>query len=382
MIVKLPSIRFISLIAAIVFALPIPLGIWAGFYLWVSPLLFLDSALAVRTFVAFNFLGLIALALIVWKNRWFCRYLCPTGVLCDAVSKIGWKRKALQRIPALAAPLCLISLILAAFGVPVLSLLDPISLFSMFVDGLQAKEPVVLWFKITGLLFVLTLNVVIPHIWCQRVCPLGGLQDLCTEMRLTAREWKSTPKRRFNLKRRYLIAGAVGAGLGLIAQRLAHAQSRIVLRPPGALPESQFTTTCLRCGNCARACPTGVIKPSMDTSDWIRVLTPQIRFIDSYCLPECVNCGCVCPSGAIARYSLEEKKRLAIGVARIRIADCLLTHNRECDRCKTYCAYHAIEIGTPEDGFSSYPSVSKERCVGCGACQIVCPVEAIEIECG
>src|SRR5438105_3930740 len=33
-----------------------------------------------------------------------------------------------------------------------------------------------------------------------------------------------------------------------------------VLRPPGALPEAEFTSTCSRCGHCAEVCPANAIQ--------------------------------------------------------------------------------------------------------------------------
>lgn len=320
------------------------------------------------------------MALMVWKKRWFCRYLCPTGVLCDAVSKCGRSPKVLSRIPSFSKSLCLIALILAAFGVPWLALLDPISLFYSFCDGFRAQSTAAQVLKLSGLILVLGLNFAVPYSWCQRFCPLGGLQDLCAELRKAAFEWLKAPRKKVSYSRRAAIAGLAGIGLGFFTRRLASARSRQVLRPPGALPEPQFKTTCIRCGNCVHACPTGVLKPSLDSNDWIGALTPQILFIDSYCLPECVQCGRVCPSGAIVRFSQEGKIRFPVGIARIQISNCLLTRNRECDRCKTYCAYAAIEIKKSEADFSAFPFVVDTRCAGCGACQIICPVEAIRID--
>ena len=36
-------------------------------------------------------------------------------------------------------------------------------------------------------------------------------------------------------------------------------QSRTLLRPPGALPEREFLSTCYHCGNCADSCPVDAI---------------------------------------------------------------------------------------------------------------------------
>ena len=175
------------------------------------------------------------------------------------------------------------------------------------------------------------------------------------------------------------MASVIGLGIGAISRSLAAARLKNPLRPPGAAPESRFVMLCARCGNCVNVCPTDIIYTSLDMKDPIGALAPSIRFEQSYCLPDCVRCGSVCPSGAITPFSLEEKKQLVIGIARIDLKDCLLTNNRECDRCKAFCEYGAIQIVTSEDDFSSYPEIVVDRCVGCGACQIVCPVGVISV---
>ncbi|MBZ0255987.1 4Fe-4S dicluster domain-containing protein, partial [bacterium] len=90
-------------------------------------------------------------------------------------------------------------------------------------------------------------------------------------------------------------------------------------------------------------------------------------------------CGAVCPSGAIENFSVKDKTHLVIGLAVIDQANCLLAQNKECDLCKTYCPYAAIAIKESEFDFSSYPDVNLDLCVGCGACEIICPVHVIEI---
>lgn len=50
---------------------------------------------------------------------------------------------------------------------------------------------------------------------------------------------------------------------------------RRYLRPPGAIDEAAFLLACTRCGDCAKACPTGVIK-FLDASSGAAVGTPYI----------------------------------------------------------------------------------------------------------
>ena len=92
MIFKPKRIRNISLVAATILSLPLPLGILTGFYLWTSPFILLNSVLALKSIVIFNIFGFAVLILTIYKDLWICRYFCPTGVLCDSISRITEKK--------------------------------------------------------------------------------------------------------------------------------------------------------------------------------------------------------------------------------------------------------------------------------------------------
>jgi ferredoxin-type protein NapG len=75
---------------------------------------------------------------------------------------------------------------------------------------------------------------------------------------------------------------------------------------------------------------------------------------------------------------VHEKKNFVMGTATIELKKCYLNIGRECNQCRHYCEFDAIEMKT---GPSSprLPRVIEERCVGCGACQVVCPPQVIKI---
>src|SRR6185295_14647591 len=56
---------------------------------------------------------------------------------------------------------------------------------------------------------------------------------------------------------------------------VANEYAPVLLRPPGALPEADFLSTCSRCGECVRACPVLCIKMEstgfMDNAPYIDV---------------------------------------------------------------------------------------------------------------
>jgi Fe-S-cluster-containing hydrogenase component 2 len=90
--------------------------------------------------------------------------------------------------------------------------------------------------------------------------------------------------------------------------------------------------------------------------------------------------GTVCPSGAIQRFSEGDKKNLVMGIACIRKEGCLLMTQKECDRCRHYCTYDAVSIRISDIDFSAWPVIHEDKCVGCGACVIACPVHVITVK--
>jgi ferredoxin len=102
-------------------------------------------------------------------------------------------------------------------------------------------------------------------------------------------------------------------------------------------------------------------------------LAPRLRFDTDYCREDCHRCNEACPSGAIARLPLADKRRRIIGRAIVEVNLCLLAQGRECTACIQKCPYEAIAMHSAEGGFSNEPRVSGERCNGCGACEAVCP---------
>jgi MauM/NapG family ferredoxin protein len=150
--------------------------------------------------------------------------------------------------------------------------------------------------------------------------------------------------------------------------------SKNLLRPPGALPETRFLATCIRCGKCAQTCPYGSIRMA-SLLDGLSVMgTPVIQARKTPCYL-CMKCPTVCPSGALKR-DLKEKEKVRMGTAEISRKTCLAWQDTLCRSCYDDCPLMGEAITMNND---LRPEVNTKKCVGCGICENICPLEAAAI---
>ena len=146
------------------------------------------------------------------------------------------------------------------------------------------------------------------------------------------------------------------------------------LVPPGALSLRNMEKRCTGCQLCISECPNEVLRPS---SDWLHLMQPVMSYERGYCRPECHRCSEVCPTGAIKPIDLEVKAATQIGHAVWIKKNCIpLTDGVECGNCARHCPTGAIEMvpSNPDDDESPYiPAVNEAACIGCGACEYLCP---------
>lgn len=325
--------------------------------------------------------GLVVACLIMLRHRWFCRWMCPTGLLADAATWLG--RKTGRRRPALARIgqwLAVLTFAGAWIGYPVFLWLDPLALLSSTLGMTAGVAAMAAWLAASGLLLVLASSAVWPGVWCHRVCPLGATQDMVFVLR---RKTFSTILKRDRpvaaiagpgMSRRLVLGSALGVAWGLVARRVI-ARSPSSIRPPGALSESKFVGVCVRCGNCTRACPTQIIRPDLAPTGIAGLLAPVVVFADDYCREDCTRCMDVCPSGALQPVPADRKIMAPMGIARVDMDVCLLAEDRECSACRNHCPYEAITYVWSDVDYMLRPHVDKDRCPGCGACQVACPTK-------
>ena len=140
-----------------------------------------------------------------------------------------------------------------------------------------------------------------------------------------------------------------------------------LLRPPGALPEGELLDTCRRSGRCVDACPPLAIFAAPEQMGDI-VGTPVIKPDRMACLlcPD-VPCATACPSGALSPVPVES---IRLGLAGIDRALCLSWTGTDCHLCTNACPESTGAIIEDPQG---RPSVSPQRCTGCGQCVPACP---------
>jgi polyferredoxin len=301
------------------------------------------------------------------------------------------------------------------------------------------------------LLVLLVLNLRITRFWCRLLCPLGALLGLCSRWSLLglqkqasncgdcnrcllhcqggddpipgarwrkpechlcfnctaecpegALHWgliqKADTVEQPNLSRRRALTG-VAAGVALVpllrsSTAFASEHHERLLRPPGALAESDFLSRCIRCGECMKVCPNNALHPTLTEAGleglWTPALVPRV----GYCEPSCTLCGDVCPTGAIWQISSREKgwvtgtateKPIRIGTAFYDRGRCLpWAMATDCVVCEEWCptspkaiylrAAEVIDAGGNARQVRQ-PYLQPERCVGCGACEFACPVQ-------
>jgi ferredoxin-type protein NapG len=250
---------------------------------------------------------------------------------------------------------------------------------------------------------------------------------------------KAQARREF-LRTAGLAAGMVGASLLGLLPALGGANAR--LRPPGALKrgldEQEFLAACIKCGQCVQVCPVEAIHLA-DLIDGVGVGVPQIQARDQACDFSCDGLQCVlaCPTGALT-HSINYPAEARMGFARLAHPDaCLAAQGKgfkgqargpdyrgklryeavdrwspipvadhpydleRCDLCVRQCPIeiriaqcesgkppsgdpnqcpprHAIRLEPSADGLRALPIV-EDGCVGCGVCEMICPVDSAAI---
>lgn len=188
-------------------------------------------------------------------------------------------------------------------------------------------------------------------------------------------------------KRKFLVTTALVAGAATVnaqAKRMDGGLAvlvdkkvptrKVALKPAGSISLQHFSSHCTACQLCVAGCPNGVLRPSSSLST---LMQPEMSYERGYCRPECTRCSEVCPTGAIHLVTPSEKSSIHIGKA-VWISDnCVVnTDSVNCGHCASHCPAGAILLVSKDPGNPAslkIPSVDESRCIGCGACENLCP---------
>lgn len=147
--------------------------------------------------------------------------------------------------------------------------------------------------------------------------------------------------------------------------------------PPGSLSAENMASHCTACQLCVAECPNDILRPSTDPEHFMQ---PVMSFDRGYCRPECTRCSQVCPTGAIRPITRDRKVSTHIGHAVYAHWNCVvLRDNVTCGNCARHCPTGAIDMIDFDgpNGTVQVPSVNESVCIGCGACEYVCPARPL-----
>ena len=182
--------------------------------------------------------------------------------------------------------------------------------------------------------------------------------------------------------------GAAAAGVLLSgAAQQSKALPAATLRPPGALPDAEFLSACVRCGLCVRACPYKTLKLA-EAGDGPAIGTPYFIARSIPCeMCDDIPCVAACPTGALQK-SLTKIENAKMGVASLVGREtCLNLQGLRCDVCYRVCPVidKAITLEMTHNARTQKhamfePVVHTDACTGCGKCEKSCVLEEAAIK--
>lgn len=293
---------------------------------------------------------LVVLAVLAWRNgRTYCNTICPVGTVLSFFSRFSWLKILFDTEKCRNCSLCTKNCKAAC-----------IDYKNHTVDYSRC--------------------VVCGD--CIESCKFGAL-EYGRSIQKTQNNQNSPidpSKRSFLLTSAIMTTAAMAqeakttdGGLAEIEDKVAP-ERQTPLTPPGSLSAKNMAQHCTGCQLCISECPNEVLRPS---SDWLHLMQPTMSYERGYCRPECTRCSEVCPAGAIKPIHHEDKSAIQIGHAVWIKKNCIpLTDGVSCGNCARHCPVGAIEMvpSDPDDEESpKIPVVNEARCIGCGACENLCP---------
>lgn len=294
---------------------------------------------------------LVALGILAWRNgRTYCNTICPVGTVLGFLSKYSLFKPVIDTSKCNGCGLCARNCKAAC---------------------INSKEHEIDYSRCVACMD------------CIGKCHQGAISyTIRKKSRTSVKEQQPDNSRRQFLTTTAVVAvttaikaqeKTVDGGLAVIAdKKIPERATRIV--PPGAKSLRNMAQHCTACQLCVSACPNGVLRPSTNLET---LMQPESSYERGYCRPECTRCSEVCPAGAIVKITAADKSSIQIGHAVWVKENCVpLTDGVECGNCARHCPVGAIQmVPSDKDNPDSpkIPVVNDERCIGCGACENLCP---------
>ena len=306
---------------------------------------------SVPTFVI-ALLTFVIIAVLAWRNgRTYCNTICPVGTILGFLSRFALFRPAIDASKCKECSLC----------------------------ARQCKASCIDFKN-----HQIDYSRCVACMDCLDSCKHDALHF---QSRLTKQAPAPAPKSDGSARRSFLAVTAtlattaalkaqektVDGGLAAIEEKKVPKRATPIV-PPGAVSLRNFAQHCTACQLCVAVCPNEVLRPS---TSLLKLMQPEMSYERGYCRPECVKCSEVCPTGAIKPLTVADKSATQIGHAVWIKANCIpIRDEQSCDNCARHCPTAAIQMvaSDPSNPDSlKIPVVNEEKCIGCGACEALCP---------
>ncbi len=281
-----------------------------------------------------------------WIPRFWCRALCPLGATLGVIARHAVFGMEKDHSKCTDCNLCLVN-----------------------CQGADSPQGGVKWRQDEC---HMCLN-------CETACPEDVIKFRFLPNRRSAQTAPSLDRRKTLVT---AMAGAAVLPMARTSDTIDANYNDRLIRPPGSVPERDFLERCIRCAECMKVCPNNALHPAFMESGVEGIWTPM-----------CVLCGQVCPTGAIQKITEDQKLgNPTRHVEPIRIGTAFYDHGRclpwamatPCIVCEEFCptapkAIWVEEVDAPDrEGRMVHlqrPHVDPRLCIGCGACEKVCPVQ-------
>ena len=324
----------------------------AGSYAFYETEVWIKSSITLGVAV----ITLLVLALLAWRNgRTYCNTICPVGTVLGFLSRFSWYR--------------------------------PVRDTNKCIDcGLCAKNCKASCIDLSG--HKIDYSRCVTCMDCIEKCRKGAIRYAHKASQCNSCQSEAPARKKVSDSRRAFLAGGaafiastalkaqkmkVDGGLATTEDKIAPKREKHIV-PSGALSARHFAQHCTACQLCVSACPNSVLRPSSNLN---RLMQPELSYERGYCRPECTKCADICPAGAIRPITREEKSSVQIGHAVWIRKNCIpVRDGQTCGNCERHCPTGAIQMVALEDGSKKklkIPVVNTERCIGCGACENLCP---------